>query len=220
MTNRGITMITDIKLLVSSDVSETNEVLHIPSLDRREWKNISAASFFVSERSFESIVKVFKFLGCRLMDGRPGYEFILLVGNETWQPNSKVVKYRKLWGAIKFNGIDIPEEVRFPEVCLEDAKGLKFYGGARLTCDLYDIAVKVLFAERASYIVAVPKGLDLDDLLINGWSGKLQSDIELVKFVSSRKGLVLKRFGDFDDPEGGFIAIGNPEIIAELKGVT
>ncbi len=212
-------MITDIKLLVSSDVSEVNEVLHIPSLDRLEWRNISGASFVVSERELESAVKLFKVLACRLMARRTGYEFSLLAGNETWQPNSRVVKYRKLWGALKFSGIDIPGEARSSEICVEDVRGLKFYGRASLSRELYDIAVKVLFAERACYIVAVPEGIDFDGCLKSGWSGKLQADIELVRFVSDKRGLVFKRSGDFDDQEAGFIVVGDPEVIAEFKGV-
>ncbi|WP_256593154.1 hypothetical protein [Pseudomonas sp. 2822-15] len=209
-------MTIDIQIVNAPDISLTNNVINPQWAEDNFRAVLSAASFLVADKSNASLAGVLSFI-CRLIDKRlPEYDVWLLLGNSAWQPDTRIVRYRKLWGALKFRGYEISEGSDSQESVVEAHGGLKFFGALRLSKLSIASLIDVIVDERCSYIVATPKAFEFKCSLDVGWSGSLAEDYSLCCQVCREDGLLFKQVGEFDDHEWGFISIGSPEIMEKL----
>lgn len=147
----------------------------------------------------------------------PGSELWLLAGTRAWQPDTRVVRHYKLWGALRARGFKVPSDLQSGEEVMIHSEGkLKFFGATNLSELAPENAAQFLLKEQCAYIVALPRGLPLHTLLELGWAGELPVDCAIISHVVEANALLLKRIGEFDDLERGLVAIGAPPVVNAL----
>ncbi|EPN50953.1 hypothetical protein A244_18343 [Pseudomonas syringae pv. actinidiae ICMP 18807] len=216
MTNLGIIMTTDIRIASTFDISKGNEIINLAREFNVGGVVLSAASYSVSTEVKKPLAFVLTFIYKAIVGKFPHYDVWLFLGNSATQPDTRMVRYKRLWGALRSRGFDIPGSNEFLEAMVEVSGGLKFFGAVLLSELSIETVADVVIDERCSYIVALPKKINVLNALDMGWSGEMSKDFERLRCVSKKKGIVFKRVGEFDDDERGFTAIALPKIIKEL----
>lgn len=209
------TMTTNIKVISTPDISMINEVIGAIYESEDSELVLSAASFLVSDVLKGALIGVLGFVYSLINKNMPDYNVWLFLGNSAWQPDTRIVRYRKLWGALKFRGNVVLGSDSYESVVEADGK-LKFFGAVRLSELSIATVIDVIVDERCSYIVALPKNFEVQSALNIGWSGNLSEDFGLCCCVCEQKGLLIKQVGEFDDRERGFVSIGLPGRIEKL----
>ena len=210
-------MTTEIKVTSAPDLSVENDVLNFRHVPLPVRETIAGASWLVADRSpHDTLLFASRYVSDLIERKLPHYTTWLFVGHSTWQPDTRIVRYRKLWGSLKAQGIDLAAPSRSQEVMVKTDRGLKFFGAIRLSEVPIELAVKALLTERCSYFVGLPKELNPQQLLEKGWSSKLLEDSAFIARVCQLNGLLIKPVGEFDDREKGIVTISHPPIIHEL----
>jgi hypothetical protein len=216
-TKLEIIMTIEIQILSTPDISVDNEVINLHRTHTSAGGVLSAASFLVAGSSRDSLVFVLDFI-CEIITKKiPEYEVWLFLGNSAWQPDTRIVRYRKLWEALKSRGLEILGGSRSQEIVVEADGKLKFFGALRLSEQSVGTVVNALLDERCSYIAALPKEFDIQSALEVGWSGGVTGDSDFLYHVCESEGLLFKRVGEFDDCDKGFVSIGLPGLIEQLS---
>lgn len=146
----------------------------------------------------------------------PDYEIWLLTGDSVWQSDTRIVRYRKKFNALKAQGMDfesIPE--RF-EYAVEDGDKVKFFGAARLHEAVLRAVALTMPPRACTYVAVIPKGDEKKFVLSTGWTGQWNDDAAFIEMIAQSDGILLQRVGFFDDPEVGLMAVGNPNALAQI----
>ena len=77
-------------------------------------------------------------------------------------------------------------------------------------------AVKMIAEEPCSYLVALDADSDIGAAIHSGWETSDFIDEGLLSYVAKNNGLIFKAVGEFDDPESGFVVLGELELIKKL----
>ena len=217
MMNQVSTMTTKVAVTIAKDAFSDNDVIHLGrSVEEGECK-LTVISWLVKVREESALLQVFKGLYKMLQERLPDYDVWLLVGTSAWQPDTRITRYRRLWGALKLRGLEVLCGNDFKEFVVEGGSGIKFYGAAALTLSSASSVINIILNERCSYFACFPKGCDVDRLLKGGWSGEVVSDLSFICRVASSNGFVLKSVGEFDDVEWGFFYLGPLEIALKIR---
>ncbi|WP_200157356.1 hypothetical protein [Allochromatium vinosum] len=218
-TKRGIILTTDIQVASSQNLSIHNDVMHLPCSNVPLGIILGGMSWLVvrsdlSER--DEFLRVLRIVYALIVRKLQEYSVWVIVGNSAWQPDTRIVRYQKLWGAMKRRGIDTQRFISFTERMIEKDGRLKFFGGALLSELSLETAVDILLEERCMYFAVLPAHFDIQELLRIGWSGDLIEDCDLAINLSKAGGALIKRVGEFDDRERGLILTGLPVIVKAL----
>jgi hypothetical protein len=151
----------------------------------------------------------------------PGSRLWLLAGHTAVQPNSVVVRRRRLWMSLSTRGLSVPSQARTEEFEVVAGSGRRWFGGALLVGagDLR-LACAVIEDEQASAIVAIPQSAEthLTDLLGAGWSKeRMQPAREIVAALDRWDGLLFFPVGEFDDRESGVVVVGRPDLVQAIR---
>lgn len=147
----------------------------------------------------------------------PDFEAWLLVGHTAWQPDTQIVRYKKIWSYLRGRNPDIPDGLTLEEFPVESEQGIKYFSAVR--CEEFDpkqalgllreeMACTLVFANNSEALgVVIP-------LLKRGWSkqGVIPSP-ELLDFACSSNVVVGSLIGAFDDREAGFALIGRFDLM-------
>jgi hypothetical protein len=217
MTLREITMTTEIKVLSTQDAFCENDLL---LLDRNAYPEDVCLGVMCWETSRTSssdpIAEVLSFVISQTSEQLVGHEFWLLIGNSTWQPDTRIVRYRKIFNSLSFRGVDLSVLAERSESSIEHDGKIKFFGAGRFDASLAGTVASAIKEEDCSYLVVLPRQTGLLFPLSTGWSGDLFRDQPLIESVIGRGGVILRRTGYFDDPEIGLLALGNPTVLAKI----
>lgn len=216
MMKSEIIMTTDIKVTSAPDLLVNNEVFNIRCAGKRGGGELSVASFLTAGASSDSVSSVLSYLYDLIEKKFPDYDLWFFLGSSAWQPDTRIVRHRKLWGALKFRGYEVVGGSNSQEYIVEAEGKIKFFGALRLSKLSIETVASVLETERCSYVAALPKGFDVRVALDRGWSGDVEEDLSFHYLLSEKQGLLFKKVGEFDDGERGFISVGLSEQISVL----
>ncbi|MBU1358854.1 MAG: hypothetical protein KKC79_15355 [Gammaproteobacteria bacterium] len=209
-------MTADTTIVFSPDVSVLNEVVHLPALRFRNPKTSAAFRSSHGTSPANATVAYVAQLNAWLRSELPHHKLYLLIGSSAWQPDSRVVRHYKLCGALRANDVLVPS---LTEWVVEAHRQLKFFGFADLTNFPDDLTEKALVSEPCAYLDAA-RTLEQADLPATGWSGRLSEDVDLIKHIAGKDGVLIKAVGAFDDQERGALLIGKFDTLRKLaKGV-
>jgi hypothetical protein len=212
-----ITMTTKIKVSVTSDIFSSNQVMNFSRVAKTDYP-LGGANWVTEGLSrIESIQVVLRFVYDLVLHNLREDKFWLLIGSSTWQPDNRLIRHKRLWGALKARGIEVPEGSDKKEVTLESDGRVKFFGAVQLSEALLECAAKAIVDERCAYLIALSEHSAINDLLNVGWSGDFRDDDYVRAYAAEHEVLVFKRVGEFDDRETGLAAIGKP---SRLKKIT
>lgn len=127
---REIAPTDSIKLSNSYDLSSPNDLLHLqcsglPSgltLAGVGWLTVNLAS-----SSHDDAFRVLKLVYASIVRALEGKTVWLIAGLSAWQPDTRIVRYRKFWGAMKARGVDTQDLLSPAEQMLEQDGELRFY---------------------------------------------------------------------------------------------
>ncbi|MDZ5436287.1 hypothetical protein T3H00_26925 [Pseudomonas fluorescens] len=205
-----------IEIVIASDVTEENAVINTSCARDKRAGRLSAASFLVPRESNGPLNVVLDFIFTLLSKKFPEQDIWLFVGNSAVQPDTRIVRYRKLWGGLKSRGLEVIGGMDFREEIVSDGEGVKFFGATRLSDLSVESVVNIILSERCSYVVALPASFEFKKALELGWVGDLVEDLDYCYCVCEKNGLIFKNIGEFDDCQRGFVSIGSPQSIGHL----
>lgn len=224
-TIRGKTIMTiSVKTIIATNILKDNEVINfkddrwVPEFDLAGVAWLISA-FGMSHRESRRIVleKLHRLMAETLSD----YRVWFLIGHSAWQDNSRIMKYRKLWGALRRRGVNIPESEQAVEELVEHEGRIKYFGAIPFFHVPIDVIVDAMQEEGASCIVAIPAkvNFDISGVLREGWSPSYPLDKSLMLKIANIGGVIFKHVGEFDDADSGFIAIARPSVIKRLVAI-
>ncbi|BBP61604.1 hypothetical protein [Pseudomonas sp. St316] len=207
-------MTTDIKIASATNIFLDNDVFNLEGA--KEGEVLSVAKFATNGLESESVASVLNFLyeliGLRFSE----HKLWIFLGSPAWQQDARIIRYRKLWGALKFRGLEIVDGSDSQEHVVEAEGKVKFFGALRFSKSSIGTVARVLEIERCSYIVALPKDFGVSAILNRGWTGELNRDQDFYHLVSKGEGLLFKKLGEFDDGERALLFIGSPSLMDRL----
>lgn len=210
-------MTTDIRVVSAPDVFVDNEVINLGRVRQQGGPALAGASWSIMGVSaHEALLSILRFVYGLIGEKLLNYRVWLLIGNSAWQPDTRIVRYRKLWDALTARGIGVSNTFDKQEVMRESEGKLKFFGVTQLSELSIRSVAKVISEERCTYLVALPSSSRPEDFLGIGWSGDLAEDSKFIDGLAERDGLLIKRFGEFDDEGRGVVAVGPPELVKLL----
>ncbi|NWB51286.1 hypothetical protein [Pseudomonas gingeri] len=210
------TMVTDFKTLRTLDVFVGNEVVNLKREQGGMGLELSAVNWFIEDGSRDVLLNILSFIFDLFERKMPEYELWLFSGHSAWQPDTRVVRYRRLWGSLKARGLEVSGGQRSKDYIVERNGGVKFFGALRLPDLSVENILKLMIEERCSYVVVLPSNFDVETIVREGWSGRVIEDVSFFRRVSDCGGLIVKYFGEFDDRERGFLSIGRLELVQAL----
>ncbi|KAE9644002.1 hypothetical protein [Pseudomonas sp. PB106] len=209
-------MTTEINILRVPDVAASNDVINLPRANESGDLVISAASFLIPCSSHDFSILVLSYIRKEIDKKLSGYGLYAFIGNSTWQPDTRVVRYRGLWGGLKSRGVNLIGGTQAKEVVVECDGKLKFFGMLCVSGVADRLILNAVLNERCSYLVALPKNHLEEITLGTGWTGNTVEDSRFLYDVFEKEGLLVKKVGEFDDPHKGFLAMGCSGVVCKL----
>lgn len=209
-------MTTPIKVESTVDIFSANNVMNFTQVSDKGLA-LGGATWLTSGVShLESVTTVLRFVYDLILNNLRSDKFWLLIGSSTWQQDTRIVRHKKLWGALKARGIEIAGGKDAKEIALESQGKIKFFGAICLTESSLESVAKAIAEEQCAYLVASSEKSTIHDVLEVGWLGDFRDDTYLRAFAAEHDVVLFKRIGEFDDPERGLAAIAKPQILAKL----
>lgn len=209
MMKLAITMITDIRAVSAPDLSVDNEVIDLSRTVLPGGKRLSGVCWSVVGGSAgEALLSVLSFFYGLTLKKLPDYGVWLLVGDSVWQPDTRIVRYHRLWGALAARGLKVSHACNPQELMIVEDGKLKFFGAIKLSELSVKSVAEVLLRERCAYVSVLPGSVEPKGILELGWTGDLAEDFKLLIGLVEDGGLLVKRYGEFGDREKGVVAIG------------
>jgi hypothetical protein len=137
-----------------------------------------------------------------------------MVSNGGKVRDSRIVRHNGLWRPFEKRAPHLPEGQRTSEYVREYDGYVQYFGAVRLSnFDATQLASFLLNA-KSSHLILGGKELSIEDFLMKGWqdnSSKFPE--EFVSLVEREEIFCLAQLGEFDDIEGGAVALARPEIL-------
>lgn len=210
-------MTTDLKLLSSTDVFRENDIVRLERSAFPADIRLSAAEWSVERRGHpDAFLLVLNFVLGQVMDRLGDYDLWLLTGDSAWQTDTRIVRYRKRFNSLKMRGIDFEAMSDRSESMIEQDGKLKFFGVVRFDVSVFSTVPLTMTPGACTYIVAKPKSNPWEFPLSAGWAGKWNDDGQMIAAIAAIGGIAFQRFGFFDDPQVGLIAIGSPDVLERI----
>ncbi len=140
----------------------------------------------------------------------------LIVGDDNFNENSKIINYYKLWKSLKKQKLEVENGVYLEEICFQREGKIKFLGAIQIidATSVTDV-VNILLHRLNSHLLLLPSGEDVTEFLKHGFSRIISENNEYIKQIANRGGVVLFREGNFDDNHTGFLGFGAIPLIDE-----
>lgn len=209
-------MTTSVEISSTENIFCANEVMNFSGVSSARYE-LGAALWLTRGLShIDAMTVVLQLVYEKILNSLNGSKVWFIAGNSAWQQDTRIVRHHKLWRALKARGVEIQQGSDTQEVLIEAGGKLKFFGATQLSCGSLQSAAKALVSERCTYLLVSTRDFNIAELLNEGWSGELRHDSNLLSCAFEHDVLVFARIGEFDDPERGLGAIGNPRILKKL----
>jgi hypothetical protein len=180
--------------------------LQINSIAAALWSVKSQNSFIAAEATLKELHQSIDLL-C------PKYVCSLLIGSSTWQPNTRIVRYYGLKGAMERQGFLTPP---MEEIILETENKIKYFGISVIKNESSWLP-KILVGQPNCYLCVTKNPLGISNIPKTGWTGNYAMDLDFILNIAFAGGILIKRFGDFDDIERGLLMVGSSDLIEKMS---
>lgn len=213
------------EFILVDDLWQKNECVNLPPLDGdRDQRSLAGLSIvFRPELSVRrEAVWMAMLHAIRLLSSGVQPLVLWLCACEIG-PANRIFRHRKLWKNIERNGIKIPSSDRTGEFESEQSDGsVAFFGAAKVSLAEAEESRDLIGPASRSFLVLMPNGStpDVSALMGSGWRRGLSEFVELRNIaivVTRQRGVLLRPFGEFDDPEAGVDCLIHPSLLSSLK---
>lgn len=203
-------MTTSPRFIEADDLRVANEVLSVAAPCAVEGKGY----LLCNESLIAATAISMKMLYERHAKLRSGFEYWLLVQLGGWVPDTRIARYRKLWGAYAKSDVVLPNGIKTDEVMVKTADGLNFFGGIK--CENLDFSsvAKLVRAGRGFVLVAVETSQAsefITSVTREGWGLSPRSSLfppeEIVGALCLFDAFLYWPVGGFDDREIGSVLL-------------
>jgi len=211
-------LITKIRSESTRDVSITNSVYNIDrsmlpknfAVAARNWLACSDSD----ENARDSVLRnIYKDVTEQLSS----LELWCLVGDSSWQTNTRVIRHRKLLRRLKDRGVEVTHAKGALEVEIENDGKVRYFCAIQFSEMSIRSVNHLMFEEPCSYIVAIRKSYDINLLISRGWQSPQPVDVDLMVEVVKNDGLLCKRIGEFDDVDVGFVVFAGQDVLSQIE---
>lgn len=153
----------------------------------------------------------------RIIESCPAHEAWLLASNGGMVKSNKIIEYYGLWKGLQKNEISIPSGIRSEEFQLRENDNIQFFGSVRILNPDFSKIAHTLQLRPKFHLLISDNEKSIKTLLESGWKYRShRCPLELLPTGENNTNLLILPIGEFDDPEGGAIALGNPELINKI----
>lgn len=206
--------------IVARNLSVPNDVLRLPSAGEIGCV-LSGGCLLASEGGRDAQEMVLDWLMSLAQHQLSGVRHRLMVGHDSWQPDTRITRHHKLWASM-MKRVPLPSGQKSEEFLITGECGIKFFG--YIDCDENQSAtiLSVLRSERACTLV-LPCTQDAKTTLTlsvrRGWNRMTAlPPSEFIQAACTTDLLVYAPVGDFDDRRWGCAIIARPARIIQLFG--
>lgn len=206
---------------LTSNVFTANSVFNIPQKTHEGLGQLSAAlrlypGLPLSDRQEKALTELY----ARINAYFPNHLVWLLVSNGGKVPDTKIVRHYGLWRSLEKNGVELPEGERTSEHILEDGGDIQFFGGICLRHPRFQEVVRLVALHSSAHVVLSDNERSVQELLSSGWFyDSRKFPISILRQVEKASMFFLVPLGEFDDMEGGAVAIARPLLIASCFSI-
>lgn len=201
---------------VASNVFVANTVFNIPQRTHEALGQLSAALKLypgrpLADRQEKALMELYG----RIHACFPSHLVWLVISNGGKVPDTKIVRHCGLWRSLEKNAVELPEGERTSEYILEDDGEIQFFGGICLRYPRFQEVTRLISLHSSAHVVLSDNEHSVRELLSSGWfydSRKFPTSI--LRQVERASMFFLAPLGEFDDMEGGAVAIAKPPLIA------
>jgi|GEM_PF-3101876 len=208
------------KRIVSSNLSAENDLLRLPREDDIGCV-LGGGGLLYEDQSPDGHELLLDSLILQVQGYRPDIRHWLLAGHNTWQPDTRIVRYNQLWRSLS-KRVSLPLGPRSEEFLIESNEGLKFFGILECTNLETRSLSTLLNSERACFLVATwgdYRIRDIEDVVRHGWSAPLHSPpMEILRLACIDSIVIYSQLGRFDDREQGWAIVGQPRWVDGIFG--
>lgn len=210
-------MTTELRTTFTMDVSKENETYNINDFLVSHKFKIAAISWLLSSRDhLDARISVLRIIFSAVLTEFSSLNLWLVIGDSAWQPDTRIIRHKKLFKRLSARGVEITHADSFYEDKVESDGKLKFFGAARLSELAIESVVKVMNEEPCSYIIAVPRNFGVKALISVGWGSREAIDTNILLKVAEKEGMLFKMIGAFDDPDAGYVGLGSTGVVKRL----
>jgi hypothetical protein len=201
-----------------ADVSRTNDVLVLPGslglhLSASVWTVVVRGSLIKAQ--CECLSEVLRHLRTQF----PDYEFWLLAGHDSVQPDTRITRYNGFWMSLQRRGIPLPKGLYLEEYTVRLESGFRAFGAVRFEPNQVEESYNVMRASQAAIIVAPESDArqSVAALIEKGWHlGGSKPPSEILSQTCGHSGFVVDFYGGFDDREVLVAVFGTPTKIRAI----
>ncbi|MDR5826827.1 hypothetical protein P9250_03020 [Caballeronia sp. LP006] len=208
-------MTTDSKFEIAANVFVENEVFNVPQKSLEEDFQLSAAVKLYTGRPLASLHEnALTGLYRRINRYFSTHPIWLVISNGGKVPESRIVRHYGLWKALEKNGVQLPEGNRTQEYIVEGNQGIQYFGAICLNTPCFGEILKVMALRSSVHIVMSENENSVLKLLKDGWSYDIRKfPTSILRSVEQESMFFLAPLGEFDDMEGGAVALAKPAFI-------
>ncbi|MBI6954012.1 hypothetical protein [Pseudomonas sp. CCOS 191] len=216
MTNQVTIMTTDVVQSTVLNIFKDNDVYHYSGLGLSLEVPVAAASYVVQDERVVGLSCAFDYVCSMLSERFPEHDFWLCLATSCVQPDTRVVRYRGLWGSVKHRALQVADGQDVKESMMVTEEGVTFIGALRFPTSSLKSVVRLMEAESNSYVFFLPKGVGFDDCQISTFHGSVEADLGSFSPIFVKGGAVLVRVGFFDDVARGVLLLASPDFVKTL----
>ncbi|MEX5588254.1 hypothetical protein [Pseudomonas urmiensis] len=201
----------------TKDIFVDNETFTIRKNPKNSKAILSAALIAYDSDTLQNTqAKAIEELYNQILKNVPNYTPWLLVSNGAMVQTNRIVEYYGLWRAFEKNGIVLPKGQRTQEYALRDAKEVQYFGAILLDNPEFLQIAKLTAPDSSAHLILTSNARSILGLLQKGWHyDSKKHPTDLLHHLSLTSNCLIHPIGEFDDIEGGAVAIASPQIISK-----
>lgn len=199
------------EIRIASDLNKDNDILVFRRDSLRcTLSAVAMVSNFESIPSSQTVA--LEFIDATVKENLPAFESWLLVGHASWQPNTRIVRHKKLSSYINYPKLCGTGGKRIGEHILESDRGIKFFDA--IQCEQFAGAKVVALQRDARACILIYVKSDealslVESFLKVGWERDNPFvPSTLLNATDSSNLLICCPLGEFDDFESGYAIVG------------
>ena len=213
-------MTTEYQCICADDVGKQNDVYNLDKSKVPVGFTISAKAWikpgsYVEDEEFELLSYIFS----RLNTKKDESDVWICVSNSAWQPDNRIERYKRLWKRIERTGLELPSNAEYLEELKERSGEVRFFGALKVSDNRIDkILFSVLNWDNGSFVLISNKGSNIGGLVASGWENVDFPEDFILRFICWNDAVLIRKYGEFDAFDRGYLAIGNAKALSRLFG--
>lgn len=206
---------------IADNVFRKNSVFNINPALGWEDKKLSAALCLQNQNSLlESQAVALHTIYTQVVSRDSQYSGWLLLTNGGLVQRTRLVQYYGLWKAIEKAHATLPAGRKTKEYTQDNDGNIQYFGGIHLHKPAMLEIAKFLRSRPSTQLLISKDDESIIRLLENGWRcPPHRFPLDVLRYLQSTEIVLIGTVGEFDDAQGGAVALSRPEIIQSLFSV-